>query len=214
LQTLTNLDAVTPALPTEGLTVLDAPPPKTPKQQRRIALRIDARRFARLQQHQRAVDVLRPLPQPGEAVHGVTDGSFSGWMLASAIVELLQPAVDVLTICTLGFNRENARDLCGLLDSGAVRSCLLLVSDYFRSSDRTIFADIRRDLEARGHRVAIARSHAKLLLFEAGERQIVLETSANLRSSMNWEQFVISDDQQLLAFHRGWIKDLISEGSQ
>jgi hypothetical protein len=208
-----DIDTTLRVLPTAGLTVLDAAA-QTPKQARRIARKVTARRFARLEQLRAAVEALRPLPWPGEAIHGVTGTSFSGWMIAAAIVELLRPApIDAMTICTLGFNRENARDLCGLLDSGAVRSVLLLVSDYFKSSDRTIFADIRQDLERRGQRVAIARSHAKLMLFDAGERHIVVETSANLRSSMNVEQFSVADDPALLAFHRGWIDELVGGAS-
>jgi hypothetical protein len=210
-----NLQAIdAPELRTTGFHVLDQP--RSVQQPRRLVRQVARRRFARLEQQRSAVDALRPLPGPGESLHGASAGAFSGWMLAQAIVALLAVPVDSLTIATLGFNRANADDLCRLLDAGDVRSVLLLVSDYFRSSDRTIFADIRRELEGRGQRVAIARSHAKLLLFVAGGRHgrhIVVETSANLRSSMNWEQFVISDDAALLAFHRDWIHDVLQEAT-
>lgn len=207
-----DLDQLIPTLPTDRLAVVDVVPEITVKQARRITRRVASRRFATLRQHQTALQHLDPLPRPGESLHGVTSGAYSAWSLATAIIELLRPAiVEQMTVATLGFNRQNADSLCQLLDAGAVRHVLLLVSDYFRSSDRTIFADIRRDLQARGQRVAIARSHAKLLLFQAGDKSIVLETSANLRSSVNWEQFCIADDPALLAFHRTWIEDLISE---
>ena len=84
-----------------------------------------------------------------------------------------------------------------------------MVSDYFKSSDRTIFADCRRKLESRGQRVLVCRSHAKLLLFSAADgRQLVVETSANLRSSQNHEQFSIIADAELLDFHRSWLAEL------
>lgn len=204
-----------PELPIERLSVVgEAAPALTAKQAQRISRRVTARRFATLQQHNAAVEQLAPLPGPGESLHGVISGSYSGWSLATACIELLRPAtVDQMVVATLGFNRANCDSLLQLVDAGAVRSVLLLVSDYFRSSDRTIFADIRRDLEARGQRVAIARSHAKLILLATTDgRHITIETSANLRSSQNWEQFVINDDAELLAFHRGWI-ELISEGA-
>lgn len=178
------------------------------KAARRHARRVAARRFATLSQHQAAIEQLAPLPSPGESLHLAMDGRFSAWSLATAIIELLAVPIDALTINTLGFNRQNANALCDLLDAGTIGSVYLNVSNYFRHSDKNIFADIRRELESRGQRVAVTRSHAKLLLLSAGERQIVVETSANLRSSQNWEQAVISDDAALLAFHRTWIHNL------
>ena len=45
----------------------------------------------------------------------------------------------------------------------------------------------------------------------SASRAIVVETSANLRSSQNWEQAVVSDDRDLLTFHRTWIEKLHEE---
>jgi hypothetical protein len=196
-----------------GLPVLNAarlPDSRRPRAARRHARRVERRRFVRMEQHAAAVEHLRPLPGRGESIHGLMNGSYSGWSLATAVIELLGVPVDELIVSTLGFNRQNCRSLVALLDSGAVGSLLLNVSNYFRHS-RSIFGDIRRELESRGQRIAVTRSHAKLLLFRARQRAIVIETSANLRSSQNWEQFVISDDAELLRFHRRWILDLIRE---
>jgi hypothetical protein len=192
-----------------GLPELTGPHRAEAKAAVRQTRRIAAKRFATLQQHKAALVDLRPLPGTGEAIHGVMSGTYSAWSLATAIVELLDVPVDELVISTLGFNRPNANALCELLDAGKVRSALLNVSDYFRSSDRTIFADIKRDLEARGQRVLITRSHAKLLLFSVSDgRRLVVETSANLRSSQNWEQYAVFHDAELLQFHRDWITAL------
>jgi len=190
----------------DGLTVVDAP--ATPKQTRRVLRRVSRRRFLRIRQRDEAIELLRPLPAPGESVHGIIPGTFSGWVLAAALIELLDAPADV-HVCTLGFNRENCRDLTDALDAGRVRSVVLLVSDYFRSSDRDIFRHCQRELESRGQRVAIGRSHAKLMLFQTTTHNMVAETSANLRSSQNIEQFVISDDPGLLEFHRAWIEELL-----
>jgi hypothetical protein len=194
-----------------ALPVLPGTPASTAeaKAHRRHLRRVERRRFERMTQHGQAVAHLDPLPGPDESLHGVISGSYSGWSIATAIVDLLAVPVYELVISTLGFNRQNLDSLVTMLDAGTVRSVLLNVSNYFRHSDREIFADCRRTLESRGHRVAVTRSHAKLLLLRAGERHIVVETSANLRSSKNWEQFVISDDAELFDFHRQWILDLI-----
>lgn len=197
---LTNIDATLPV-------VAPAPSRAEVKANARHVRRIAGKRFLRLQQHHAALEHIAPLPEPGYAVHGCMSGTYSAWSLATACIELLG-TIDELTIGTLGFNRDNCRDLCAMLDAGTVRRCTLVVSDYFRSSDRTIFADCRRDLESRGQRVVVCRSHAKLLLFSADGRQIVVETSANLRSSQNFEQFSIIADAELLAFHRTWLTEL------
>ncbi len=207
-----NIDSEIATLDASNVPSLVAPPTAaTAKAARRLARRIERRRFVRLGQHCAAVAHLAPLPGPGEIVHGVTDGRFSGWSLATAAIELLGQPVDELTVSTLGYNRQSLDSLVELLDAGTVRSVLLNVSNYFRHSDREIFARIRHELESRGQRVAVTRSHAKLILLRTADRSIVVETSANLRSSMNWEQFVISDDAALLNFHREWILELFEE---
>lgn len=169
------------------------------------------RRFARLEQRGRAIDALRPLPGPGETLHLAMDGSYSAWALVTAMVEILAEPIERLTISTLGFNRDNADDLLALLDAGAVRAALLNVSTYFRSSDRDVFDDVKRAMVARGQRVMVTRSHAKLVLARTATRSIVVEMSANLRSSQNWEQATICDSAEVLGFHEGWIARLREE---
>lgn len=169
------------------------------------------RRMARLEGRGLARAVLDPLPQPGEVLHIALNGTYSGWALGMAIAELIVDPIDHLTISTLGFHRDNADDLIAWLDAGKVRGATLNVSTYFRSSDPDIFESIERDMTARGQRVMVTRSHAKLMLFDAGRQAIVCETSANLRSSQNWEQASIFDSRELLEFHRAWIDDLQQE---
>lgn len=169
------------------------------------------RRLAILDGKGRAAAIMDPLPTPGECLHLAISATYSGWAVAAAIAGLIPDPIDHLTISTLGFNRENADDLIAWLDAGRVRAATLNVSTYFRSSDRDIFESIKRDMTARGQTVMVTRSHAKLLLFDAGPRAIVCETSANLRSSQNWEQATIFDDRELLEFHRAWIGNLHRE---
>ncbi|MAT71182.1 MAG: hypothetical protein CMJ58_16850 [Planctomycetaceae bacterium] len=207
-----DIDSHLRPLSTDGLTVVDGPPADAPakaaKAQLRLVRRVEKRRFVRLQARRSAAAAIGRLPKRGESIHGVMDTSYSAWSLAEAVIELLNEPVRELVIGTLGFNRPNAEALCELLDQKQLKRVLLMVSDYFRSSDRTIFADIRESLESRGQRVAVTRSHAKLLLLRTKNRNVVIETSANLRSSQNWEQFVLSDDRRLLRFHQAWIEQL------
>lgn len=178
--------------------------------QRKVSA-LHKRRMARLEGRGRAAAVIDPLPAPGECLHLAINGTYSGWAVALAIADLITAPIDHLTISTLGFHRDNADDLIAWLDTGKVRGATLNVSTYFRSSDADIFESIHRDMTQRGQRVKVTRLHAKLLLFDAGPQAIVVETSANLRSSQNWEQASIFDSRELLEFHRTWIDDLHEE---
>ena len=202
-----DLDAKTPELPTADLRVVDAPQTPTKAERRRLR-RVASRRFARLTARASAKQVLAPLPVSGESLHLVMDGNFSGWSLCEAAIELLGEPVERLVICTLGFNSENAASLCDYLDRGVVKSVLLTVSHYFRHSDRSIFDRVRGELEGRGQTVVIARCHAKLVLAKTSKRNLVIESSANLRSSQNYEQATVADDPALLNFHEEWIREL------
>lgn len=208
-----NIDADLPVLDPKDLPVLPGSQPTAAaiKAANRHTRRVARRRFLTLTKHGHAVEHLRPLPGPYESIHAVMNGRFSGWDIATAVIELLAERVDELTVSTLGFSRQNMESVVSLLDRGSVGSLLLNVSNYFQSTDRKIFADIQRQLESRGQRVGVTRSHAKLMLFRTATRNIVVETSGNLRGSMSWEQFSVADDAELLDFHRGWIEALIEE---
>ncbi len=59
---------------------------------------------------------------------------------------------------------------------------------------------------------AAVRSHAKLLMIDlAAGDALTIETSANLRSCKNIEQYVITNDRSLLEFHRAWIEDAVRD---
>lgn len=185
--------------------------PKVARKALRLTERTVKRRMERMSQRRSAREHLYPLPVPCETLHLAMDGRYSAWHLVTAALDLLGCRGARVVISTLGFNRENADDLIGLIDDGTIASAVLNVSTYFRSSDRDIFDHIRREMTARGQRVMVTRSHAKLVLIDAPPRSIVIEMSANLRSSQNWEQATVSDSAELLEFHRAWIADLHEE---
>jgi hypothetical protein len=203
---MTDIDAQLTAID-RSLQSVD--PPRQASQHRRHLRTVARRRFARLDQRKSAVELLSPLPGPGESLHLAIPATFSGWNLIAACIDLLAAPCDEVILSTLGFNDENAADLISYLDNGTIKSVTLHVSHYFRHSDKDIFSRIRTALESRGQKVQVSRCHAKLALIRSGDRNLVIETSANLRSSQNWEQATVCDDAGLLAFHRNWLSDLL-----
>lgn len=157
---------------------------------------------------------LNPLPGPGESLHGVISGKFALADLIPALIESAGP-IDTLHIATLSFNAQNAKDLLQMLDDGQIGSVGLLISYYYKSTSREIYDLLVPQLRERGHRVLAMRTHAKILLAKMRNgTSYVCESSANLRSSINVEQFVLTNDRPLYDFHRTWIDDLLDHGQE
>jgi hypothetical protein len=181
---------------------------------RRHVRRVERRRYVRMQQQGRAVEHIGALPCPGESIHGVMSGRYDLWQLVSALIELGGP-INRLTVSTLGFSRRHSDELFAMLDAGTIAKVLFVVSHYFRSSDVGVFEHLHSGLTCRGQRVAVLRCHAKLLLAETAEgRNLVIETSGNMRSSQNAEQWTLCDDPELLAFHQQWLTELVTQTEQ
>jgi hypothetical protein len=158
-----------------------------------------------------AVKHLERLPTDGESFHAVISGKYALWDLVPAMLEKIAPStIDALTLATLSFSKQNAADMLALLDNGSIRTVVLLVSHYFKSTNREIYDSLIPQLLERGHKVCAMRTHAKLTLMQttAGAKYVI-ESSANLRSCKNVEQFVMTQDANLYDFHRQWITDLI-----
>lgn len=179
----------------------------------KYARRSTKRQMRHLIDVQAAANHLERLPVDGESFHCVMSGRFHGFDLVPAILRLAEPATCTrLTVCTLGFNKANASELVDLFDAGKVTAVDFIASCYFKSTSGDEFELLHRQLTARQQRCVAIRSHAKLLLFEMtdGSRYVV-ESSANLRSCQNVEQFCLTHDDGLLDFHRTWIDRLITE---
>jgi hypothetical protein len=90
----------------------------------------------------------------------------------------------------------------------------MLYSAYFRSNEKELTTFLSAALNQRGQRCTAIRNHAKIIAMQAEDgRTLIVETSANLRSCRNVEQFTFTNDPELLAFHRAWL-DVVLGGSK
>jgi hypothetical protein len=162
----------------------------------------DARR------QRRAVEAVTRLPEPGEYLHIITGQEFAGFDLLPAMLTLTQARrFEALTLTTLGFSKLNLEAIAAMVRSGKVRPAGLriLCSDFFRRADRDIWRTGAEQAHRLGYGFRSTRNHTKLILAEVGRRHFVVESSANLRSCANLEQFTITQSKQLFDFHAGWI---------
>ena len=155
---------------------------------------------------------LESLPGERESYHCVMRGNYHGFDLVPAVLKLAAPGrIKMLSIATLGFNKQNAHELIDLLDSGDIENCSFICSTYYRANEEDVFGWLFDELKKRDCPMVAMRSHAKILLFELTDgRCFTVESSANLRSCRNIEQFVLTNDRELLEFHRHWMELMLS----
>jgi hypothetical protein len=177
-----------------------------------LSTRDVARRTAMLRE---ARDVLPHLPAPGEALHALMTGRYDLMILLTVVLEQRPDSCTHLRIATLSLKQRNSFELLTLLDSGQVARATVLCSEFFRDHNTGIYASLQAELAKRpgGHRLAAARSHAKVVCMEMADGdRLVLEGSANLRTNSNIEQFCLLNHAALHDFHAGWLEPLVSHG--
>jgi hypothetical protein len=178
-----------------------------------LTVRGAARRTAQLAE---AKDVLAYLPGEGEYTHALMTGRYDLMHLILAVIETLG-AVDTMRVATLAYSARNLAEMLALLDSGRVKTLMLLCSVFFSEHNTALFEQTLEQFRERGQRAAAARSHAKVVTFTfADGRRLTLEGSPNLRSNGNREQLLLADGADLHDWHARWIDELVArhEGEQ
>jgi hypothetical protein len=180
----------------------------------RIQRTAAARAYLNAMKAANAAKLLEALPPPGGSLHCIMRGHFNAWDLVPSVQRLARCPIRQLHIATLSFNLDNVARLVEMIDAGEVQRVAFLCASYMKSVEGDVFAHLHRALTERGSAAAAARSHAKLQLFDLDDgRQLTLEGSANLRSCRNVEQFTLTHDADLYAFHRTWIDELIAKAT-
>jgi len=183
----------------------------------RLIRRSEKHRTAHLLHVANAAKHLDTLPAPGETLHALMKGNFNAWDLVPAVLQLASPATILrLDVATLGFNNRNVAELAELMDAKQVGQVWFLCSCYFRDSSTAEFGFLQEHIaKARGGHVAAARSHAKIQLMELSDgRHYVIESSANLRSCHNVEQFSMFQSAEVLLFYRQWIEEFVNHAER
>ena len=111
-------------------------------------------------------------------------------------------------------DQNNIDSLHNLIVGEFVESLDLIISDYFFSHERgNLIPYIYQELDIDNKfQLAVAGSHTKICLIKTlGEKYIVIQGSANLRSSNNIEQFTIEENKDLYNFYMEYHTQIIEE---
>ncbi|MBP7951738.1 MAG: hypothetical protein KA004_19000 [Verrucomicrobiales bacterium] len=141
------------------------------------------------------------------SIHAIIPGDFVFGDLLDRIAEK-HGCPERIDITTLSISERNVQTLLKLANHASAPELTLLLSYYFRSTNKDIFRAVETLLVPKANcRVAIGRVHTKVILLDYPGRPLVIESSANLRSSNCIEQVTILCSEALLKFHRAWIDE-------
>lgn len=160
-----------------------------------------------------AADTIRSMPAPGESIHVIVGQSFAGFDLLPSFLDLTgAKRFDQLYMTTLGFSRDNLAQLELMIDAGRItaKNLRILCGDFFRRADSGIWDVGKLLAKERGFTFKSYRNHTKLILASIAGKRYVVESSANLRSCQNIEQFTITQSPELFAFHAEWIDECLT----
>jgi len=159
-----------------------------------------------------AAELLPDLPAEGEAVHTLMNGRYDLAQVITATVR--RWPVARLRVATLSANKRTLRELLNELDAGTVGTLTVLVSGFFARHNKELFTAFRDEIrdDYAGSRMAAAKTHAKIVLFEFrdGSCPLVFEGSANLRKNDSLEQLTAVRDRAVHDWHAAWIDRLVT----
>lgn len=165
------------------------------------------RDLVRIRHREAIQDVLPDLPEPGASVHLVGRGNFDFWTWVPHLVSLTGPAA--MWGSTWTMNQENALELLAMLDAGSITAASITTGLYFKRRESAVYATLLQGLQDRGQRYVAAKNHAKVLVLRNATADLVVEGSANFTANPRLEQYVVSRDPALAAFHVAWMEELI-----
>lgn len=153
------------------------------------------------------------LPEPGESIHMVSNGSFDYWNFCPTVIDLMRTPAAEFYGSTWTLNRANCVEMFELFDAGKIQKITMLTGIYLKRRETAIYTPMAEGLIQRKQRLLCFENHAKIMLISNGKEFIVIEGSANFTANPRLEQNVISNDQDLYQFHRDWMEYLLVNAS-
>lgn len=182
------------------------------KKEKRLKRAAKRRTCNALLKAESAAALIREIPATDESLHFICNGNFGLWDVIPAILKLTKRRIRRADISTLSLSCSNIQSIDEFLTSGKIKYLHLIYSVYFAKTSTIETNKLKAAIEGKNARIAALRTHAKILALELDDRTcLTVETSANLRSCSNLEQYTITNSKPLMNFHRDWISDAIEE---
>jgi hypothetical protein len=167
---------------------------------RLVPMRVDQVMFENAQDMAREIRIAKE----GDRYDAIVSGSFIFGDFIEAFLIYNQCKAVSMTITTLSLSQENIDSLNNLMEHGYIDELNIIVSDYFYSHEsRNLIPYMYKMLDIDNRfQLAVAFVHTKTVHFTTlGGKRLVMQGSANLRSSGNCEQFTIEYNSELCDFY-------------
>lgn len=124
---------------------------------------------------------------------------FGDFIEALCFKKHLDPSCIYIT--TLGMSQDNADSIVNLVDYLGCEKINLIVSHYFAGVERhKLMPYMRREFSGKPIDVAVLQSHCKIALIFSRKGNVLISGSANLSSSNNVENFIITHDKAAIEY--------------
>jgi hypothetical protein len=167
------------------------------------------RRDLRILKRTQAAEFLTELPSEGETWHVLSNAKYDFWTWVAVFADLLGGHIDELYGSTWTMSRINVQDMREQFEQGRIGKISMLTGTYFKKRESSVYAQLLQFLSANGFRFIAFENHTKVLLMSHSKHYIVIEGSANFTSNPRLEQYTITNDRGLYAFHRGWMEEML-----
>ena len=141
---------------------------------------------------------------PGCEIYGFTKGQFCCIDILEHVLKQTGPA-DV-TICTWSAASGDIRAAHRMLKMGNIKSLRFIVDFSFKSRKPQFCKELIDTFGADSIRVTSI--HAKFMTVRSKDFNIVIRTSMNLNFNPRFENFEISDDENMLGFMDGVVDEI------
>lgn len=168
------------------------------------AWRTRCRRHARRATSEAALASVLPADiEDGDAWHVLSSGDVDSLSYLAHI--LATHRLDNLVFSTWCMAMEDVDQIITWIADGRIGACDAYVGEIFPSQYTDEYARLVAAFqELRCGRVAVFRNHSKIYLCRAGDRYLVVESSANVNTNPRTENTVITADRDLYTHHKAY----------
>lgn len=159
-------------------------------------------------------ELIDTLPEPGESLHIVSNGSFDYFTVIPHIIEMCGENVEDFYFSTWTLSVTNVASMLDMFDRGILKNLNALTGDYMKTREANVYHSLLAGIKSRGQRIANNKNHSKVTLMKCGENFFVVEGSANFTANPRIEQFVLTNHEGLFHFHKKWMEEIISRYAQ
>jgi len=164
----------------------------------------------------KALSDLCETPKEGEQYRIITEKQFNAYALILHVIG--NDVIEEMHLAIYRINQPTVTSIIDLINSHRIKKATFVISSFFNQTKKPEqWAITLRDFCDENDRCThiYTHNHAKVLAVktEKGDH-FVFEGSGNMSDNARIEQYLYENNRQSYEFHKGWMKDLITDEKQ